>query len=139
MREIKLRKGKDEVTSYPEDMYICYHHVDPETLDVVYVGEGRIDRAYQITHRTEAHHRWLVDKLEKFDIQEIVRIKGGNMTKEEALVVERHEIKCCLRKGCNLYNIEKNPYRRARTEDERNKRLPTRNAEDSQPESGKIN
>jgi len=139
MRDIRLRKGKDEVVSYPEDMFVVYHHVDPESLDVVYVGEGKIDRAFQINHRTEAHHRWLIDKLEKFDIQEIVRIKGGNMTKDEALVVEKHEIKCCLRKGCNLYNIEKNPYRRARTESERNQSISKQHVGDSQPESCQSN
>ena len=113
-RNFKLRSGKDEVTNYPSDMHIVYHQVDPATLDVVYVGEGRIDRGFQINHRTLDHHKWLVEKLEKFDIQEIVKIKGGNYTKEEAKTIESHEIKCCLRKGCNLFNVEKNPYRKSR-------------------------
>ena len=114
MREIKVREGTDEVIQYPEDMYCVYVHRDPETLDVVYVGKGTLHRAFQIVNRGYDHHKWLLSKLEEFEIQEIVNIKGGNMTESEALVVEAHEIKCCLRFGCNLFNVTYNPYRRTR-------------------------
>ena len=114
LRNIKVREGTDEVIKYPDDMFCVYTHRDPETLDVVYVGKGTLHRAFQIVNRGYDHHLWLLDKLKEFEIQEIVNIKGGNMTEGEALVVETHEIKCCLRSGCNLYNVTHNPYRRTR-------------------------
>ena len=114
LRKIEIRENTNEVIRYPEDMYCVYVHKDPETLDVVYVGKGTLHRAFQMTHRGYDHHVWLLEKLEKFEIQEIVEIKGGNMTEQEALIVETHEIKCCLRHGCNLFNVAHNPYRRTR-------------------------
>ena len=123
MRNIQIRDNTFEVVKYPEDMYCVYFHRDPETLDVVYVGKGTLHRAFQITNRGYDHHVWLIDKLEKFKIQEIVEIKGGQMTDEEATVVESHEIKCCLRLGCNLYNVTYNPYRRTRRKNARDNRI----------------
>lgn len=114
MRDIEVREGTDEVIKYPIDMFCVYVHRDPETLDVVYVGKGTLHRAFQIINRGYDHHLWLLNKLKEFEIQEIVEIKGGNMTEAEALVVETHEIKCCLRFGCNLFNVTHNPYRRTR-------------------------
>ncbi len=114
MRNIEIRKDTQEVVKYPEDMYCVYFHRDPETLDVVYVGKGTLHRAFQITNRGYDHHVWLLDKLVEHQIQDIVKIKGGQMTDEEATIVETHEIKCCLRSGCNLYNVTHNPYRRTR-------------------------
>lgn len=123
MRSIKVREGTDEVVKYPEEMYCVYVHKDPETLDVVYVGKGTLHRPFQITHRGYDHHVWLLEKLEQFEIQEIVEIKGGNMTEAEALIVEAHEIKCCLRHGCSLYNVAHNPYRRTRRKNARDNKL----------------
>tara|TARA_R100001463_G_scaffold87280_1_gene141962 strand:- start:106 stop:564 length:459 start_codon:yes stop_codon:yes gene_type:complete len=114
LRQIEIREDTHEVVKYPEDMYCVYFHKDPETDNVVYVGKGTLHRAYQITNRGYDHHIWLLDKLSVHKIQDVVVIKGGQMTDKEATVVESHEIKCCLRNGCDLFNVTHNPFRKTR-------------------------
>ena len=116
LRNIEIRENTNEVVKYPEDMYCVYFHKDPESDSVIYVGKGTLHRAYQITNRSYDHHVWLLDKLGSHRIQDIVVIKGGQMTDKEATVVESHEIKCCLRRGSNLFNVTHNPFRKTRRE-----------------------
>ena len=114
MRNIEIRENTNEVIRYPEDMYCVYFHQDPDTDEVIYVGKGTLHRAYQITNRSYDHHVWLLDKLDTYKIQDIVKIKGGQMTDKEATIVEAHEIKCCLRRGSDLLNVAQNPFRKTR-------------------------
>ena len=128
MRHIEIRENTNEVVKYPEDMYCVYFHKDPKNKNVKYVGKGTLHRAYQITNRNYDHHVWLVNKLGDYTIQDIVEIKGGQMTDKEATIVEAHEIKCCLRKGSDLFNITHNPFRKNRRENaEYNRILGTQN------------
>ena len=114
LRKIEIRENTNEVIRYPEDMYCVYFHQDPDSKTVTYVGKGTLHRAYQITNRSYDHHVWLLDKLGTHRIQDIVVIKGGQMTDKEATVVESHEIKCCLRRGSDLFNVTHNPFRKTR-------------------------
>lgn len=69
-----------------------YIHVDPETGEIVYVGQGVNDRAF-IMHsskREAAHTRWLGQQMfEGHTMLEIVKIPYRMLTKEKASEVEQ--------------------------------------------------
>jgi len=135
----------NEVTGYPKSMHIVYRHVDPETRDTVYVGEGKIHRAYEVCGRKYEHHQWIVDKLTNFHFEDIVVIEGGNYTKDEARKIEKILIQKYIRKGCNLFNVVHNDYRKAKrlvseeTPSARDKGLFSEHADDGQPSSSEDN
>ena len=109
---VKRRENSTEIVGYPTDQYVVYFHRDPETRDVVYVGEGKTCRAYTISARNEDHFMWLHEKLvEGYTMEEIVDVRSTGYTKKEAKAVERHNIERCLKEGCKLFNINHNPYK----------------------------
>jgi hypothetical protein len=69
-----------------------YTHVDPETGEVVYVGQGVNERAFLIhaSKRDAAHTRWLTQQAyDGYTMLDIVKIPYRMLTKERATQVEQ--------------------------------------------------
>lgn len=80
----------------PDHRYYVYWHVDPENLEVVYVGHGCGHRAWlsDPPFRDELHSEYL-GMLENtgYTPDQWVRIAQRSLTKEQACTIERCDIK----------------------------------------------
>jgi excinuclease UvrABC nuclease subunit len=77
--------------------YYVYTHRDPITQEVVYVGRGRRDRAWQCRSSQRmfpAHVEWLEKKLDDgwLTMDDIVTIEAKGMWKEDATLIENELI-----------------------------------------------
>ena len=69
--------------------YYVYFHRDVDGT-VVYIGKGKLDRAYNITGRLPEHADWLVDQVVQGN--NWVELQDKCMTEAEALNLEHHLI-----------------------------------------------
>ena len=75
--------------------YYIYHHVDPKTNKVMYVGLGQYDRAWctRKNQRSEKHYEWLVGLYEEgYTLSDTVFIVKNKLSKQEALQEERKQV-----------------------------------------------
>ena len=111
IKGVSRRNNAAEIKGFPEDQHVVYFHRDPETQDVVYVGEGKTCRPYTL-NRSEEHFLWLMEQLDKgYTMEDIVDVRSTGYTKQEAKAVEKHNIKRCLIEGCKLFNVNHNQYK----------------------------
>lgn len=77
----------------PFKTYYVYHHINPETEEIVYIGIGTRDRAWQYQNRQDDHKQWL-DRLfnEGFTLDAIVEVQETNISKDMALAIELESI-----------------------------------------------
>lgn len=69
--------------------YQVYHHVDPDTGYVVYVGIGTLDRPWQVHNRSKEHSTWLKEKYtEHGSLNNIVYVMNTFVGKGTALEIE---------------------------------------------------
>ena len=90
------------------NQHYIYNHVDPKSGDIVYVGLGQTDRAWNShkTDRKQNHYLWLHEQINQgHTLDEIVRITHKNLTREEAEKIESQGIEQLTPK----FNALKNP------------------------------
>jgi NUMOD3 motif len=88
---------------YSNSHYV-YLHIDPIVSQVVYIGKGRGDRAWQLYNRREDHKKWALNLRErglepKIDIARVLN------TEEEAYELEKILISLFRKSGIKLFNI----------------------------------
>ena len=94
--------------TYPSDLNCLYRHIDPETKEVKYIGEGTINRAYEFTSRQMDHGTWFENLLRKgFKPTEIVKVKRYNLTKSKSTALETKLLSLYNKNNYNLFNKAK--------------------------------
>ena len=74
--------------------YYVYLHQHPKTDEVVYVGMGQRDRAWNVRVRQTEHSQWMEDLLkEGYTPADWVKISAKQLTKDLADTVETELIK----------------------------------------------
>jgi len=93
------------MNDYEKFIYVVYFHVDPvENNKVMYVGMGKRERPWAMSNsggespsygkRSKPHYEWYLSLENRgFLLQDIVQISHRNLTKAEALKLERRLIK----------------------------------------------
>ena len=85
-----------------------YNHIDPVSKEIVYVGLGQTDRAWNAhkTDRKTNHYEWLHEQIKNgHTLDEIVTITHKNLTRAEAESIETEVIQ----KLTPRFNALKNP------------------------------
>lgn len=107
-RKYNTKSNPRRYMKYPSDLNCVYRHVDPETKEIKYIGEGSIHRAYEFTSRQIDHAQWFETLLRKgFKPTDIVKVKRYNLTKSQSLNLEYSLIYLYKKKYNNLFNKEK--------------------------------
>lgn len=78
-----------------EKEYYVYFHVCPLTGQTVYIGHGKIDRAWTCRkpNRQPEHVAWLKSLFKLgYTLIDIVRIQETSLTKDESKVLEKKHI-----------------------------------------------
>lgn len=71
------------------EKYYIYYHVEPLTEEIVYIGIGTYDRAWQVNNRSKEHKEWLRQKYnESWLLDVLVWIVDMDLPKEQALIEE---------------------------------------------------
>ena len=65
--------------------YLVYAHVDPVEPEIVYIGQGTLDRPWQVRNRSKQHEDFLVGSCYNWSMYDIVQILHRFKTKEEAI------------------------------------------------------
>lgn len=82
-----------------QELYYVYHHTDPNTGEIKYVGMGTGSRAWASgtssgSSRSDAHALWISDLYEQgFTMADIVTVCETLLSKQEALTIESERIK----------------------------------------------
>lgn len=77
------------------DLYYVYEHINPVTLEIVYIGVGKLDRAWTCRggNRSKEHFEFIYDlQMKGFTLQDIVYIRERGLPKQEAFEKERNLI-----------------------------------------------
>ena len=89
--------------------YYVYSHLDPVTKEVVYVGSGQFDRAWNVrrNQRREEHVSWLESIYDSgYTLSDVVVIEDNNLSKEDSYIIESELIKTLKPKFNALLNPE---------------------------------
>ena len=77
------------------DLYYVYEHRHPKTLEIVYIGVGKLDRAWTCRggNRSKEHFEFIyVMQMDGYTLQDIVSIREQGLPKQEAFERERNLI-----------------------------------------------
>ena len=77
------------------ELYYVYHHIHPESKDIVYVGVGKFDRAWTCRggNRSKEHFQFIKEmEMKNFTLADVVKIHKSGMNKKEAFELERQLI-----------------------------------------------
>jgi len=75
------------------DIYYVYHHVDPRTKQIMYVGLGTQERAWMIRNRSKEHIQWVNELYDcGFTLNEFVFIKEKKLNKKAAMEKEKEDV-----------------------------------------------
>jgi hypothetical protein len=88
-RNIYLELLTDVLNMYRNGNYYVYYHINSETNEIVYIGKGKNDRAWNFSNskRNEQWHQY----VENNQIE--VKIVVVDLLEEEALEIEKSLIK----------------------------------------------
>lgn len=92
------------MNDYNKFIYVVYCHVDPTNNEIVYVGMGLRERPWAMPNsggdaarygkRSKAHFEWYLALEQKgILLQDVVVILNRNLSKKDALLLEKEEIK----------------------------------------------
>lgn len=88
---------------YSRSHYV-YLHIDPITRQVVYVGKGMKDRAWQLYNRKPCHKKWALD-LKLIGLEPIIKLVHVFKTEEDAYIREKMLISFFRKTGISLFNV----------------------------------
>lgn len=77
------------------ELYYVYHHIHPESKEIVYIGVGKFDRAWTCRggNRSKEHFQFIKEmEMKKFTLADVVKIYKSGMEKKEAFELERQLI-----------------------------------------------
>lgn len=106
--------------TFEDRQYYVYSHRDPRNLKVLYVGIGQYDRAWNVrrNQRKEEHVAWLEELYNLgYTLADIVQIDDNQLTKQEALDLEKHRIEESKPKFNSLLNPDHWHKSRTQTEE----------------------
>lgn len=72
--------------------YYIYSHICSETNEILYIGRGRLSRAYGITRRSNKDHQSYLAK-HCLNLNKIIKFLNTNLTLKEANKIEKEYIK----------------------------------------------
>ncbi len=75
--------------------FYVYHHIDPETKEILYVGIGQYDRAWCVrgNNRNKQHEAYLKELfLKGFTLNDIVYVYANMLSKKEAMEIEAKQV-----------------------------------------------
>ena len=81
-------------------LYYVYEH--SRGSEVRYVGKGKGNRAWSEQRTTKAHSDWVLDCIH--DDEPFVQMVATRLTEEEALKLEKKQIRIRILEGEPLYN-----------------------------------
>jgi hypothetical protein len=86
------------------NIFYVYLHIDPRSNQVRYVGKGKENRAFTLTHRSARHKNW-INKLKSLGLIPIIQIIENNLSEEEAFSKEKYLIAEYRSRNVDLTNL----------------------------------
>lgn len=87
-----------------ENLYYVYLHIDPNTKQVVYIGKGTKDRAWQFHNRKDDHKSWALSLIQN-GLEPIVKLIHVFKNEEDAYIREEMLISFFRSINIELFNV----------------------------------